>query len=126
MENAIANKYWWLSAKGEYMSTKILQIGADAKFIRGVQGYRFGYQSALNAAEGYKVAGNLVSGLGIAVTGLQYLNDDITGTEALVDTSFGLIGIFGGEYGAGASVTYFLGKMGYEYFSGKTLFDKPN
>lgn len=124
MANAVANKYWWLSAKGEYLSTKILQVGENGKFIRGVQGYRNGYQSALRAAKGYSVAGNIVGGLGIAVTGLQYLNGDITGTEAAFDTAFGVIGFFG-PIGAGVSATYFLGKMGYEYFSGDTLFDKP-
>nr|WP_315421008.1 DUF6443 domain-containing protein [uncultured Pedobacter sp.] len=124
LENAVANKYWWLSTKGEYVSTKILQAGSNGKFIRGVQGYRNGFKSALGAAKGYRVAGNIVGGLGIAVTGLQYLNGDITGTEAAFDTAFGVIG-FLGPIGAGVSATYFLGKMGYEYFSGKTVFDKP-
>ncbi|KIA91881.1 hypothetical protein OC25_18990 [Pedobacter kyungheensis] len=124
VENTIANKYWWLSAKGEYLSTKILQAGSAGKYIRGVQGYRNSLNGALGAAKGYRLAGNVIGGLGIAVTGLQYINGDITGTEAAVDAAFGVIGFFG-PIGAGVSATYFLGKMGYEYFSGNTLFDKP-
>lgn len=124
LENAVANKYWWMDAKGNYNSTKILERGANGKYVRGVQGLRNGYSSALKAANGYKVAGNVVGGLGLLVTGAQLYNNQITGTEASIDAAFGIIG-FIGPIGAGISATYFIGKLGYEYYSGNTLFEKP-
>ena len=124
LENAVANKYWWMDARGNYNSTKILSKGANGKFIQGVQGYRNGYNSALNAASKFKVAGNIVGGLGLGVTGLQYYNNQITGFEASVDAAFGVISFFG-PIGAGIGATYFIGKLGYEYFSGNTVFEKP-
>ena len=124
LENAVANKYWWMDARGNYNSTKILSKGANGKFIQGVQGYRNGYNSALNAASKFKVAGNIVGGLGLGVTGLQYYNNQITRFEASVDAAFGVISFFG-PIGAGIGATYFIGKLGYEYFSGNTVFEKP-
>lgn len=58
------------------------------------------------------------------VTAAQLYNNQITRTEATVDAAFGIIG-FMGPIGAGVSATYFLGKLGYEYFSGNTVFEKP-
>ncbi len=124
LENTFANKYWWKDSKGNYNSTKILEKGANGKFVRGVQGYRNGYKSALNTAGKFKVAGNIVGGLSLGVTYLQYDQGQISGLEATVDASFGVIGFFG-PIGAGVSATYFVGKLGYEYFSGKKVFDKP-
>lgn len=124
LENAVANKYWWMNAKGNYNSTKILEKGVNGKYVRGVQGLRNGYNSALKAASGYKVAGNVFGGLSLLVTGAQLYNNQITVTEATIDAAFGIIG-FLGPIGAGISAIYFIGKFGYEYFSGNTLFEKP-
>lgn len=124
IENAIANKYWWMDASGNYNSTKILEKGANGKFVRGVQGYKNGYNIALNTASKFKIAGNVVGGLSLGVTFLQYDQGQISGLEATVDTIFGVVG-FLGPIGAGISATYFVGKIGYEYFSGNTVFDKP-
>jgi hypothetical protein len=124
LENAVANKYWWMDAKGSFNLTKILKEGTNGKFVRGVQGYRNGYNSALKAASGYKVAGSIVGGLGLGITYLQYRNNQITSTEASFDAAFGVIG-FLGPIGAGISGTYFIGKVGYEYFSDNTVFEKP-
>lgn len=124
LENVVANKYWWMDASGNYNSTKLLSKGANGKFIQGVQGYRNGYNSALNAASKFRVAGNIVGGLGIGVTLLQLGTNQITGFEASVDAAFGVIS-FMGPIGAGIGATYFVGKIGYEYFSGNTLFEKP-
>lgn len=124
LENAVANKYWWMDASGNYNSTKILSKGANGKFVQCVQGYRNGYNSALNVASTFKVAGNIVGGLGLGVTALQYHNNQITGFEASVDAAFGVIS-FMEPIGAGIGATYFIGKLGYEYFSGNTVFEKP-
>lgn len=69
--------------------------------------------------------GKVVGLAGVGISGLQYLNGDISGLEASFDSAMGLIGIFGGPVGAGVSLVYFGGKLGYEYFSGDTLFEKP-
>jgi RHS repeat-associated protein len=124
LENAIANKYWWMDAKGNYNSVKILSKGSNGKFVRGVQGYRNGYNISKNAASSYRVAGNIVGVLGLGVTAVQWRTNQITDFEASVDAAFGIIG-FIGPIGAGISATYFIGKLSYEYFSGETLFDKP-
>ena len=124
LENAVANKYWWMDAKGNYNSTKILKIGENGKYVKGVQGLRYGYSSALKAANGYKVAGSALGVLSLGVTYMQYREGQIYGTEASIDAAFGVIGFFG-PIGAGVSATYFIGKFGYEYFSGNTIFEKP-
>ena len=124
LENAIANKYWWMDSKGKYNFTKILKKGANGKYVRGVQGLRNGYNSALKIANGYKIAGNTLGGLGLGITYIQYKNGQISATEASVDAFFGVVGFFG-PIGAGISAAYFVGKLGYEYFSGNDLFEKP-
>lgn len=124
LENAVANQYWWMDAKGNYKSTNILEKGANGKYIRGVQGYRNGYNSALKAASGYKIAGNIIGGLGLLVTAVQLRENKITVTEAAVDALFGVVG-FLGPVGAGISAIYFIGKNAYEQFSGETVFEKP-
>lgn len=68
--------------------------------------------------------GNVVGGLSLLVTGARLYNNEITATEATIDAVFGIIG-FIGPIGAGISAIYFIGKFGYEYFSGNTLFEKP-
>lgn len=88
LENTFANKYWWMDSKGNYNSTKILEKGANGKFVRGVQGYRNGYKSALNTASKFKVAGNIVGGLSLGVTYLQYDQGQISGLEATVDATY--------------------------------------
>ena len=124
LENAVANKYWWMDAKGNYNSTKILKSGANGKYVRGVQGLRNGYSSALKAAKGYRVAGNVVGGLGLVVTAVQWQTGQISTTEASIDAAFGVIG-FVGPWGAAISGGYFLFKTGYEYYTDKPLFAKP-
>ena len=72
----------------------------------------------------FKGAGYLGNGVGFTVTGYQYYTGQISSTEAFVDSMFGVVG-FMGPVGLGISATYFVGKLGYEYFSGETLFVKP-
>src|SRR5690554_3509300 len=123
--NAIANKNGWVDAKGNYKSIDLLKKQANGKYVRGVQGYRNGYNSALKVAGKYQAAGKVVGGLGLGMTGYQYFDGQITGTEAVVDAVFGVIG-FMGPIGAGVSMTYFIGKYAYESLSGNTLFEKPS
>lgn len=124
LQNAVVNKRGWVDAKGNFKSMSLLEKGANGKFVKGVQGYRNGYNSALKVANSYKAAGNVVGGLGLLVTAVQLKEGQITKTEAAIDAAFGVIG-FMGPIGATISATYFVGKLGYEYFSGETLFEKP-
>jgi len=48
----------------------------------------------------------------------------VTGLEFSVDFVFGVIS-FGGPIGADIGDTYFIGKLGYEYYSGNTVCIKP-
>ncbi len=113
-----------MDSRGNFNSTIILEKGTNGKYIRGVQGLRNGYNSALKAASVYKVAGQVVGGLGLVVTAIQWDQGQISGTEAAFDAAFGFIG-FMGPIVAGVSATYFIGKVGYEYLSGNTVFEKP-
>jgi len=70
-----------------------------------------------------KGAGVVAGFGGLAVTGYQLYNGQISGTEAAVDAAFGAIGFTG--WGAPISIAYFGGKFLYEYSTGNTLFDKP-
>jgi hypothetical protein len=127
LESFVANDYWWFDSKGKFNSVKILEKGKNGKYLnpyRGIAGTQVGYNSALRSASAYKVAGNVVGGLGLLVSGAQLYNNQIAVTEFGWDAVFGIIGLFG-PIGAGISATYFVGKLGYEYFSGKTVFDKP-
>ncbi|NQX41281.1 RHS repeat-associated core domain-containing protein [Pedobacter steynii] len=72
----------------------------------------------------FKTLGTAAGIVGVGITGYQYFNGQITGTEAAVDLAFGAIG-FMGPIGATISIMYFGGKFAYESISGKPLFDKP-
>lgn len=74
-------------------------------------------------ASGLKIAGRVFGGLGLGVTAYQYGTGQISGTEASVDAFFGAVGFTG--WGAPVSLLYFGGKFAYEYYSGETLFEKP-
>lgn len=80
------------------------------------------------ASEGLKTTltwgGRALGATAILGTGSEWLNGNISGTEALVDTFFGVVG-FIGPVGSGISLAYSLSKATYEYTTGETLFDKP-
>lgn len=78
------------------------------------------------ASQAFKIGGNIVGGIGISITAYQYFEQgSITGKEFTVDTIMGVAG-FLGPWGAAASLVYFGSKGIYEYYSGETVFDKPN
>ena len=83
--------------------------------------------SALSkGATGFKWLGRAAGGIGLGITSYQYFGQkSISGAEFTVDTVMGVVGFFG-PWGAAVSLTYFAGKALYEYYSGDTLFDKPN
>ena len=70
------------------------------------------------------LGGKIIGGAGILLSTYQYANNEISGTEALVDSVMGVVGLLPG-WGTGISVLYFGGKALYEYYSGETLFEKP-
>ncbi len=123
LEKSIYSKYHWVDAKGIIKSTKLLEKGANGKFIRGVQGLRNGYAAAGKATSAYSIAGKVVGGVGMVVTAAQWMRGDITGTEASVDLAMGAIGFT--PWGAPISLVYFGGKFLYEYSTGNSLFPKP-
>lgn len=86
----------------------------------------FSASALSNASTGLKWFGRAVGAVGVGITAYQYLGQkSITGKEAAWDTAMGVVG-FLGPWGAAASLTYFGGKALYEYYSGDTVFDKPN
>ena len=130
-----------ITAADIYLGSKIAGIGSRAS-LGGLSGKplttfdrlgsivkigRFRVSSQFLTKFGGKVGavGKFAGGLGIGISGLKYLNGDISGKEFAVDSFFAGVGIFGGPIGAGISLGYFGGKLAYEYFSGETLFEKP-
>ena len=102
-------------ASGLFTDTRA--IGADWRFV--------GEEMKVAANPFLNPMDRMSAGvLGLGVTAVQLANNQITKTEAAVDAAFGVIG-FMGPIGATISATYFVGKLGYEYFSGETLFEKP-
>lgn len=71
-----------------------------------------------------KGASYVAGGAGLLITGYQFANGQISGLEAGVDASFGVVGFFGWR-GAAISIVYFGGKALYEYSTGETVFEKP-
>ncbi|WP_172664930.1 hypothetical protein [Pedobacter steynii] len=81
--------------------------------------------SALRTAgKSLALTGKLTGGLGLLITVYQYGGGQISGTEAIVDATFGAIG-FMGPIGAAISITYFGEKYLRETYSNDTLFEKP-
>lgn len=110
---------------------KLLGVEANALTVAGyvrdskIGNFVRGGRPPVNGiSNGLKVTGNVLGGIGILYTGGQYINGDITGTEASIDAIMGAVGFFG-PWGAAISLTYFAGKAIYEYSSGDTLFEKP-
>jgi hypothetical protein len=123
LEASINNGKYWVDAKGNIRPTKLLEKGENGKYVRGVQGLRNSRAAAVRAASKYAIAGKVVGGLGMFVTGYQFFDGQITGTEASVDLIMGGIGFTG--WGTPISLMYFVGKSLYEYSTGNTLFEKP-
>ncbi|MDR3025739.1 hypothetical protein [Chryseobacterium sp.] len=123
LEKSIYSKYHWVDSKGIIRSTKLLEKGANGKFVRGVQGLRNGYAAAGKATSAYSIAGKVVGGVGMGVTLIQYSTGQITGLEASADLAMGAIGFT--PWGAPVSLIYFGGKFLYEYSTGNSLFPKP-
>ena len=123
LEKSISNSKYWVDAKGGIRSTELLERVTSGKYVRGVQGLRNSQAAAARAASNYAVAGKVVGGLGMFVTGYQFLDGQISGTEASIDLIMGGIGFTG--WGTPVSLMYFGGKFLYEYSTGNTLFEKP-
>ncbi|MDN5203081.1 RHS repeat-associated core domain-containing protein [Fulvivirgaceae bacterium BMA10] len=112
-ESLIYNDHYWLDSRGNFRSTQLLQRQANGKFVRGVQGYRYGYASAQQASKIWKVAGRgtffVGAGIGLYQGILAYRAGDKAGAfKAGVDITFGAIGTFGGPIGLGISTVYFV------------------
>ncbi|MCS3529892.1 hypothetical protein [Chryseobacterium sp. JUb7] len=111
----------WNSGWEAPLMTKATMLAGKAS-----TGSIFSASALSKGATGLKWLGRIAGGVGLGITTYQYLGQDsISGTEFTVDTVMGVVG-FLGPWGAAASLTYFGGKALYEYYSGDTLFDKPN
>ena len=94
--NSIANKKGWIDAKVNYRSTDLLIKKANGKYVRGVQGYRNGYNSALKVAGKYQAAGKVVGVLGIGVSVIDMGVNGINTSNSL-DLAFGIIAFIPGR-----------------------------
>ncbi|WP_265429944.1 RHS repeat protein [Chryseobacterium sp. YIM B08800] len=110
LEKGIYNKNYWVDAKGLIKSTKLLELGENGKFVRGVQGLRYGNAAAAKAASVYSVAGKVVGGIGVGITVWEIASGrkNLVG-EGGLDLIMGGIGFTG--WGAPVSLIYFGGKL---------------
>jgi hypothetical protein len=116
--NSIANSKGWINAKGNFVSKDILNIQSNGKYIRGVQGYRNGYNSALKVAGNYKAAGKIVGVLGV-VNSMVDISVNGVNTSNSLDLAFGVVGLIPG--GQGIALAYFLINTGVQVATGANL-----
>lgn len=104
---------------------------------------RKGGNTAANAScvRGLKIFGSALSVVTVGIEFNQYLNDEMSGLEFLVDTAVagaviyttyaavGAVTVFAGvtvgTVVVAAAIVFAVGKVGYEAYTGKPLFDKP-
>lgn len=119
-EMAIYNSQfgYWLDSRGAYRSTSLLDKVFDPinkvwKYRQGVQGFRYGVQSAKKAASWFKLAGRYAGGLSLGLDYLDYRAGRISGEEAVTNSMWTGVGLFGGPVGFFVSGTYFVAKNTY-------------
>lgn len=73
------------------------------------------------------IGGKVIGGAGLLISGYQFADGQITGYELTADAVMTAVGIWGGPWGAAASIVYFGGKALYNYYNPENpLFPKPN
>lgn len=129
--NLISNT---LSSASAYVTLLEDYSKTNAQYI-----YKYGTKSlssleltAVNAASQLKYAsvaksiGTKLSIAGVLLSAYQYYDNQITGLELSADIGFTALGFWGGEYGAAASIIYFIGKPIYNsYHPNNPLFPTP-
>ncbi len=126
LDQAIAKTGSYLTKALETKSSvsfTVLNEYAKPAFRTNVAGSMLGTSKVEKFASGLKVAGNVLAGVGVAVSAYQYSSGQISGLEFGVDTAVTIIG-FMGPVGAGFSLVYFGAKAISEY-NGYQWFDKP-
>ncbi|QHL87954.1 hypothetical protein GU926_11140 [Nibribacter ruber] len=114
LELTMSNKYFWTNAKGDFQSTKILEKGLNGKYVRGVQGFRNGQNSAIKVARNFKVAGLALSAVSAGVTiglAVNYYSNGGVGHDVMLKAGLDLamagVGLMG-PIGFGISTAYFI------------------
>jgi RHS repeat-associated protein len=95
LEKSIYNDRYWVSAKGEIKSTKLITKGANGKYpVRGASLMKTkGYAGAGKAAGVYKAAGRVATGISIGVSIYEFGTSDQSGADyARLTGSFIILG----------------------------------
>lgn len=114
-EFLIDNQTWgyWLDSKGKFRSYSLVEKAANGKYLRGVQGYRYGIQYAQKYAGYWKVAGRFTFYGGAIISGFEGIghlqNGNFEGvTRSAMDVAMGRVSLLG-PWGALAGGSYYLG-----------------
>jgi len=116
--------WWWLTAKGTFKSTSLLKVGISGKYVRGVQGFRNSYQLAGKAASLYKVGGNILGGLGVAVSIYDMTQNGVNWSNS-IDAIMGATTFIPGV-GWIISGSYFTASFATELITGKSISEHIN
>ncbi len=101
----------------------VLTVAEQLKNSKVGEFARAGQPASQTISSSLQLTGRVLGGIGIGVTIYQYGTGKISTTEAIMDTTFGVIGFMPG--GALVSLGYFGVKAIIEYSTGKTIYDKP-
>ena len=113
------NQWWWYDANYKFRSTNLLNRQANGKFVRGVQGYRNGYNNAISKA---KVFSRIGSSLQVASCVVSVVDMGVNGVNAQnsVDLAIGIVSLAPG-FGWIIGGTYLLANFVSECINGKSL-----
>jgi hypothetical protein len=117
--NVSHNRWWWQDASGSYRSIKLLNAGANGKYVQGVQGLRNGYAAAGRAASLTKIAGNTLGAIGVGISVYDMTQNGINVSNSM-DAIMGAT-TFIPVFGWIVSGTYFTASFVTELTTGKSI-----
>jgi len=117
--NLKQNAFFWRDAQGAFRSTNILKVGANGKYVRGVQGLRNGYaiagelsSTAKLIGDGLVVVGGLIAVGDMCINGINISNSlDLTMTAVNFIPGVGWV----------ISGTYFLANFVTQLSTGQSI-----
>lgn len=123
LERGFSNSKFWIDAKGNIKSTKLLEQGVNGKHVQGVNGLRNGRVSAARVASKFKVAGKAVGVVGIGLTIYQFGTSQKSGADyarlagSFIITGSGFIPVVGPFITVGLGIADGLGAFDSIYNS---------
>jgi hypothetical protein len=117
--NIRQNELFWLDAKDKFHSTKSLKVGANGKYVKGVQGLRNSYAIAKDAAKLAKGFGKVFAFAGVVINGYDMLENGINVSNSMdvIMIAAGFIPVAGWMI----SGVYFIANIATEMATGQSI-----